>query len=100
MTFFKTKRWKDFLIYTFHDLLGYDIIKIKTTLKCQHGFICIVVVGEIKQLQKVGKTIYFEDFYDQITDAFYKSTEEGEMIIKDIGQLHMGTHTHMKLEYI
>jgi hypothetical protein len=42
----------------------------------------------------------FDSFYDFITKAFYKSTEEGEMFIKELGRLSLGIDTHMKLEII
>jgi hypothetical protein len=126
--YFKSERWHEFLEYTFRMLRPYYfpnynpetyyIDYITTSLENINSIIIIVIKGVIKKYSyeqikniynkegslgknwsdKIDENMTFDKFYDFITDAFYKSTEEGEMFIKGIGQLSLGIHTHMKLE--
>jgi hypothetical protein len=101
--YFKTKKWKEFLVYTFHDIRGdhasFDLINLKTQIEWMRESMVIVVIGRVKMHVGARNRVYFSEVYDQITDALYKSTEEGETIVKDVGQLTMGIDTHMLLEY-
>jgi hypothetical protein len=44
--------------------------------------------------------ITVSDFYQSVTEGFFKSTEEGEFHIPGIGQLNLGIHTRMRFDYI
>lgn len=91
-----------------------------TELHEKNNFIIIVIKGTIKKYtlkeikriytnceatnktwqDTVDKIMTFDDYYYLITEAFYKWTNEGEMVIPKLGRLSLGIHTHMKLEYI
>ena len=107
----------------------YTIDKMKTTLEDYNGAIMIVIRGTIKKYTydefkklhelynrkpllgkkhwaldetwtgKKEKPMNYDTFYEQAVEGFYKSSEEGEMKVPGMGQLSLGIHTHMKLEF-
>ena len=101
----------------------YRLDQINTKLEKLNGIIVIVIESVIKKYdyvesykrfsesgplsctnkkctEKIPRNMIFFDFYEYVVEAFFKSTEEGETHVQGIGQLNMGVHTRMKLEFI
>lgn len=127
--FFKTKVWKEFIKYCFDAINPfimppyspeiYRLDDIDPKLDRLNDVIVIVIHGTIKKYdytesyglfrdsgcidkkwtEKLSRDPIIYDFYEYVTEGFFKSTEEGETHIPGIGQLNMGVHTRMKFEY-
>ncbi len=128
--FFKTKIWDDFFKYCFDSIVPfnfppynpeiYRLDKINTKLEKLNNIIVIVIESVIKKYdyvesykifsesgcvdkkwtEKIPRNMIFYDFYEYVVEAFFKRTVESETHIQEIGQLDMGVHTRMKLEYV
>lgn len=76
------------------------IIKKYTTDSIQKLYDEDKALNKTLDLSKTEKVTKLHDIYEHITDAFYNSSEEGEMKVNSkLGKLSLGIHTHMKLEF-
>jgi hypothetical protein len=130
MKYIKTFEWRSFLKYNFDQLRPYLLpyytpemfygAKLSTHIEFQNKAMIIIISGIFKKypyehVKKIAHTsgalnMTWSDkikqhfttchFYDLLMDGFYKWSQEGEMIIDDIGQLSMGIDTPMRLKIL